>query len=455
MLRRREFLSGIAAASLLRGQSGGRKPNILFILADDLGYGDIGCYGQKKIVTPNIDRLATQGVRFTDCYAGSTICAPSRCSLMTGMHSGHGRIRGNEHSPLLASDLTVAQVLQRANYHTGIIGKWGIGDIGTEGMPNLKGFDESYGYIDQTYAHTYYPQIMWNNTTEQVIGPNLGQHHTWSPDLLTEHAISFIDRNRSTPFFLYLAHTLPHANNQLGSDTGNGMEVPNDKPYTDRPWPQVEKNFAAMVTYLDTHVGKVLAQLQKNGLEENTLVFFASDNGPHSEGGHDPKFFSSAGPFRGIKRDLYEGGIRVPMIARWPGKVPVGVTSDFPWAFWDFLPTAAELAGVSPPAGVDGMSVLPTLLGHSQKPHDYLYWESYEKGFQQAVRLGNWKGVRTQAGASPELYDLKHDISEKTNVAAAHPDVVAQMEKIMTAAHVDSPTYSTRGRSDRGRKRAQ
>lgn len=435
----------------MKGQtSRNRRPNILFILADDLGYGDLGCYGQKRIATPNIDGLAAEGMRFTDCYAGSTICAPSRCALLTGLHAGHGRIRGNEHLPLRSSDVTVAQVLQRAGYRTGVIGKWGVGDIGTEGMPNLKGFDESYGYLDQTYAHAYYPQVMWNNNSEQVIGTNLGRHGAWSPDLLTEKAVSFLDRNRQEPFFLYLAHTLPHANNQLGSDTGNGLEVPDDKPYTDRGWPQVEKNYAAMVTYLDAAVGKVLSQLKKDGLDDNTVVFFASDNGAHAEGGQDPAFFGSAGPLRGIKRDLYDGGIRVPMIVRWPGRVKAGTVSDLSWAFWDFLPTAAELAGATSPPGLDGVSVVPALLGRRQEPHDYLYWEAYEKGYQQAVRMGTWKGVRTRAGTPIELYDLRQDIGEKNNVAVAHPDIVAKIDKVMVAAHVDSPDYPTQSRGGRG-----
>jgi arylsulfatase A-like enzyme len=440
-LGRREFLATVVAAGLARAQGSARPPNIVYIMADDLGYGDVGCYGQKRIATPNIDRLATEGVRFTDCYAGSTICAPSRCSLLTGMHTGHARIRGNEHSPLLAADTTVAQVLKQAGYLTSMIGKWGVGDIGTEGMPNLKGFDRSYGYIDQTYAHTYYPQLMWDGDTEKVIAPNLGGKKVWSPDLLTEQAVNFIDRARARPFFLYLVPTLPHANNQLGAQTGDGMEVPDDKPYTDRPWPQVEKNFAAMVTRLDSQVGRVLAQLKKDGLEDNTIVFFTSDNGPHAEGGQDPKFFDSAGRLRGIKRDLYEGGIRIPMIARWPGKIAPGTTSDFAWAFWDFLPTAAELAGVSPPPGIDGMSVVPTLLGRGQAPHEYLYWEFYETGFKQAVRMGDWKGLRLKPGAPLELYDLKQDIGESHDVAASHPEIVARIEKIMTTAHVDSPEY--------------
>jgi arylsulfatase A-like enzyme len=291
---------------------------------------------------------------------------------------------------------------------------------------------------------------MWNNTTEQVIAGNLGEHKVWSPDLLTQQAIGFIDRNRAQPFFLYLAHTIPHANNNLGSDTGNGMEVPDDKPYSDRPWPQVEKNFAAMVTRLDAHVGRVMAQLKKDGLDENTIVFFTSDNGPHQEGGHDPKIFDSAGPLRGIKRDLYEGGIRTPMIARWPGRVKGGTTSDFAWAFWDFLPTAAELAGASPPKGIDGISVLPAILGRSQAPHEYLYWEAYEKGYQQAVRMGDWKGVRPRPGGPIELYNLKQDIGERNNLAASQPEVVQRIEKAMAAAHVDSPQYSNRSRPGRG-----
>src|SRR5689334_5703815 len=397
-LNRREFMTGlagsIAGGSIAAAQPGGSRPNILFILADDLGYGDVGVFGQKVIPTPNIDKIAAEGVRFTQSYAGSTVCAPSRCCLMTGYHTGHARIRGNAKVPLQASDITVAKVLKQAGYRTGIVGKWGLGGAYTEGIPNLQGFDDWFGFLDQTYAHSYYPQTLWDNREEKIIQRNLGKRQDWAQDLFTQRALQFLDSSQKSPFFLYLAYTTPHANDELGRDTGNGMEVPSDEPFSDKPWPQVEKNFAAMVTRLDRDIGRVMAQLKKIGQDENTLVIFSSDNGPHQEGGHDPKFFHSSGPLRGIKRDLYEGGIREPTLARWPGKIKPGTTNDQTWAFWDFLPTAAELAGAQPPARIDGISILPALLGQSQRRHEYFYWEFHERGFTQAVRMGDWKGVR-------------------------------------------------------------
>ncbi|HEX30232.1 TPA: N-acetylgalactosamine-6-sulfatase, partial [Candidatus Poribacteria bacterium] len=292
---------------------GDRKPNIIFILADDLGYGDLGCYGQRLIETPNIDALAAEGIRFTQCYAGSTVCAPSRCALMTGFHTGHARVRGNKLIPLRPRDVTVAEILKGAGYTTAIIGKWGLGEPGTTGVPNLKGFDEWFGYLNQRRAHNYYPEYLWRNTEKYWIKGNMnGKKGVYSHDLFTEEALKFIRRNRGNPFFLYLAYTIPHANNELGRKTGNGMEVPSDEPYSDRSWPQVEKNFAAMVTRMDRDVGRIVSLLKELGIDGETVIFFSSDNGPHREGGHDPKFFKSSGPLRGIKRDLYEGGIRVP-----------------------------------------------------------------------------------------------------------------------------------------------
>jgi arylsulfatase A-like enzyme len=430
--------AGLAAPAQIRAS----RPNILFILADDLGYGDLGVFGQKVIPTPNIDRIASQGVRFTQAYAGSTVCAPSRCTLMTGYHTGHARIRGNTKVPLQATDTSVAKVLKSAGYRTGIVGKWGLGNPNTPGVPNLQGFDDWYGFLDQTYAHTYYPQTIWDNMDERVIQGNLGTRKTWVQDLFTQRALSFLDnQQKSNPFFLYLAFTSPHANDELGNDTGDGMEVPNDEPFHDRNWPQVEKNFASMVTRLDRDVGRVLDQLKKTGQEENTLVIFASDNGPHKEGGHDPTFFKSGGPLRGIKRDLYEGGIRTPMLARWPGKIKPGSLNDQVMAFWDFLPTAAELAGAAPPRGIDGISMAPAILGQTQRNHEYLYWEFHERGFSQAVRMGNWKAVRPAIDAPVELYDLSADLGETNNVAAAHSDVVARIEQIMKTARTESKDF--------------
>jgi arylsulfatase A-like enzyme len=448
MMRRREFLAGLTCAAL-RAQTPGTKPNIIFILADDLGYGDLGCFGQRVIQTPNIDRLAAEGMRFTQVYAGDTVCAPSRCALMTGKHTGHCRIRGNKKDVFLEPfDVTVASVLKKAGYRTGIFGKWGLGGAGSPGIPNLHGFDEWFGYLDQGHAHTYYPDHLWENQREFYIPGNFSMKTVYSHDLLTPRAINFIEGSKKNPFFLYLAYTIPHANNELGNKTGNGMESPDFGPYTSQSWPDPEKGFASMITRMDKDIGKLMANLKNLGLDENTLVIFSSDNGAHREGGHDPEFFHSHGPLRGIKRDLYEGGIRVPTLARWPGKIKAGQVSDQVWAFWDVLPTAAELAGVPPPAGIDGISMVNALLGKKQQDHEYLYWEFHERGFSQAVRMGNWKGVRTGARSRPiELFDLSQDLSEKNNVAAQNPQIVAKLAGIMETARTESKEFPVTERS--------
>jgi arylsulfatase A-like enzyme len=411
------------------------KPNIVFILSDDLGYGELGCYGQKLIQTPRIDRMAAEGIRFTDCYAGSTVCAPSRCTLMTGLNTGHCRIRGNATVPLQPEDTTVAKVLKSAGYATGLIGKWGLGEPGSTGVPNRQGFDYFFGYLDQVHAHNYYPDYLWRNG-QKVPLPNVVEHGVaskrvvWSHDLFAAESLEFVEQHKNEPFFLYLAFTIPHANNE-GFEAGkDGMEVPDDEPYSDRAWPRVEKNKAAMITRMDADVGRLLDKIKQLDLDGRTIVFFTSDNGPHHEGGVDPKFFDAAGPLRGGKRDLYEGGIREPMVARWPGHIAPGQTSDFVWAFWDFLPTAAELAGVKPPAGIDGVSVAPVLLAPPGKeapipPHEFLYWEFHEGGFQQAVRMGRWKAVRRKLGRPLELYNLASDLGETRNLAGEQPEIVA------------------------------
>ncbi len=439
---RREFLKTAAAPALAQG--GARRPNILFILADDLGYGDLGCYGQERIPTPHIDRIGAEGMRFTQSYAGSTVCAPSRCCLMTGLDTGHARIRGNARVPLRPTDVTVARLLKSAGYRTGIIGKWGLGNAGSTGIPNLQGFDEWFGYLDQQHAHSYYPDHLWENQEERILPGNLGTRQQYSHDLFTERALNFLEKNGGArPFFLYLAYTIPHANNELGRATGNGMEVPGDEPFSSRPWPQTEKNFAAMLTRLDGDVGRILAKLESLGLDGNTLVFFSSDNGPHREGGHEPEFFRSSGPLRGIKRDLYEGGIRVPMLARWPGRIRPGA-SDQVWAFWDFLPTAAEIAGIQPPAGISGISMLPALEGRRQRQHEFLYWEFHERGFSQAVRAGDWKGVRLGTRRPLELYHLRDDPGEKSDVASRYPAEAAKLEQLLARARTDSPDFPVR-----------
>jgi arylsulfatase A-like enzyme len=427
-----------------------KPPNVILILADDLGYGDLGCYGQKEIRTPNLDRLAAEGLRFTQCYAGSTVCAPSRCALMTGRHTGHCTIRGNALVPLRREDRTVAEVLQDAGYTTGLIGKWGLGEAGSTGVPNRKGFDYFFGYLNQVHAHDYYPNYLWRDQTQvplvtyDVKDGVAIKRSPYSHDLFAREALTFLEQHREQPFFLYLAFTIPHANNERGRSEGNGMEVPSDGPYSEKPWPQPQKDHAAMITRLDADVGRILQRLRELHLEDNTIVFFSSDNGPHKEGGGDPQFFSSSGPLRGYKRDLTEGGIRVPMIVRWPGKIKTGSVSDQVWAFWDFLPTVSELTGAKTPSGLDGVSQAPTLLGTGeQKPHEFLYWEFHEQGFKQAVRMGDWKAIRLKLGGPLELYDLKSDLGEKTNVAAKHPEIVAKMEAYMKGARTESREWPT------------
>lgn len=428
-----------------------RKPNIVLILADDLGYGDLGCFGQKEIRTPNLDRMAAQGTRFTNFYAGCTVCAPSRCALMTGLHTGHTRIRGNAHVDLRPEDRTVAELLKGAGYTTGLVGKWGLGQEGSAGVPTRKGFDSFFGYLDQAHAHNYYPTFLLRNE-QRVALPNVvpnegpfGQgvasvRKVYSDDLFTQEALQFIDRNREKPFFLYLAYTIPHANDEA---KGKGMEVPDYGPYADRPWPEPQKGLAAMITRMDSDIGRIGERLKSAGIDEKTMVIFASDNGPHQEGGNNPQYFHSSGGLRGIKRDAYEGGIRVPAIVRWPGTTPADRTCRWAGYFPDFLPTAAELAGVPVPKGLDGISFLPTILGHEeqQRQHDYLYWEFYERGGSRAVRMGKWKGVCQPWHSPLQLFDLDADSAEQHNLAAGHRDEVARIQSIMDHAHADSPEF--------------
>jgi len=431
------------------------KPNIIFIQADDLGYGDLSCYGQRKFKTPNIDRLAAEGLRFTQYYAGGTVCAPSRSALMTGQHTGHTRIRGNARYPLAPEDVTVAEVLKSApgapagGYKTALIGKWGLGEAGTTGIPNRQGFDYFFGYLNQRHAHNYYPTFLWRNEErvklrnvvpdeDQEGSGNSTNRVDYTHDLIAEESLRFIEGNRSGPFFLYLAFTIPHANNEAKN---KGMEVPDLGEFANKDWPDQEKAKAAMITRMDRDVGRLMALLKKLGIDDDTLVFFTSDNGPHREGGADPDFFDSNGPLRGIKRDMYEGGIRVPMIARWPKRIKAGAKSDQVWAHWDFLPTAAEIAGVKPPANIDGISMLNALLGRRQRNHEFLYWEFHERGFSQAVRMGDWKAVRNSPDSPLELYDLKNDLGEQNDVAAKHPEVVKKIEEYLKTARTESELW--------------
>jgi arylsulfatase A-like enzyme len=452
-------LLGLAAATLcaagaIPAKEDPEKPNFIFILLDDAGYGDFSCYGQQKFRTPHIDRLAAEGMRFTDHYAGATVCAPSRCSLMTGLHTGHTFIRGNrEMKPegqqaIPADTVTLPKLLKQAGYATGMFGKWGLGPPGSEGDPLNQGFDEFFGYNCQRHAHTYYPTYLWHNT-EKV--PLDGK--TYSHDVIVGKAFDFIRQHRQGPFFCYMPVTVPHA----------ALHVPEESaaPFR-RKFPEFEDKigryagppinnppacFAGMMTRLDGQIGELLGLLRKLEIDDRTLVMLSSDNGAHREGGHMPDFFCSTGPLRGIKRDLYEGGIRVPMIARWPGKIDPGTTTDHISAFWDVLPTLCELAGAESPAGIDGISLAPTLLGApgKQKQHEFLYWEFPSQGGKQAVRMGAWKGVRlnlrNNPDASIELYNLETDLGETRNVAAEHPDVVARLQAVFRAAHVESALF--------------
>ncbi len=429
-----------SSASTQGKQSKSRKPNIIFVLADDLGYGDLSCYGQKKFTTPNIDKIAAEGRRFTQVYAGSTVCAPSRCTLMTGLHTGHALVRGNKAGggvPLRPDDVTVAELLKQANYVTGAFGKWGLGIEGTTGQPNKKGFDQWYGYLDQSHAHFYYPDHLYKNAEKVSLDGKQYSH-----DLIVENAFEFIKKNKSNPFFLYFSLTIPHASLEVPDDSlkkylGKYPEKPfSGRHYTKQETPRAA--FAAMMDRIDQSVGRMMALLKELGIDEETIVFFTSDNGPHREGGGDPEFFKSSGLLRGIKRDLYEGGIRVPMIARWPGKIKSGAVSNQVWAFWDFLPTAAEIAGVKPAKKIDGISMLPDLLGKAQSSHEYLYWEFFERGFQQAIRYKNWKAVRLATGKPLELYNLDADIGEQNNIAMKHSEVVTHLEKLLKKARNES-----------------
>jgi uncharacterized sulfatase len=432
-----------------------RRPNIIFILADDLGYGDLGCYGQTRIKTPNLDQLAADGIRFTSCYAGSTVCAPSRAALMLGQHTGHSFLRGNSQTlPLQPDHVTVAEVLHDAGYRTAMIGKWALGDEGTTGRPELQGFDEVLGYLNQTHAHDYYTEYLWRHDPVNgrdgriTLSGNLGgKQGDYTHDLFTKAALNFVrinkpdQFNRYRPFFLYLAYTIPHANNEEGRRSGNSMQVPSAAPYADEPWSAPEKNKAAMITRLDADIGRLRAKLKELKIDTNTVIFFTSDNGPHSEG-VDAKFHQSAGPLRGIKRDLYEGGIRVPMIVNWPAQIRPGQVSDFAWANWDFLPTAADIAMTKAPQRIDGISIYPLLTGQTQtNRHEFLYWEFHERGFQQAARMGDWKAVRPQADEPLELYNLKTDIGEQENVAKNNPEVVAKFEVYFRTARTESPNW--------------
>ena len=435
------------------------KPNLIFILADDLGYGDLGCFGQKKIKTPHLDRLAKGGMKLTQFYSGSTVCAPSRCVLMTGLHTGHAYIRGNGRHNLRPSDFTVAELFKQSGYATGCFGKWGLGNEGTDGLPTKQGFDAFYGYLHQGHAHNFYPTFLINNERRvklrNVPANELPSGAGWakeridySHDLIVENALHWLDMNHKKPFFLYLPFTIPHANNEGTRGTGDGQDVPDYGIYTEKKWTNPNKGQAAMITRMDADIGRLMARLNQYKLTENTLVVFSSDNGHHREGGNDPDFFDANGPLRGMKRDLYEGGIRVPTIAHWPGHIKPDSASDHPAYFGDLMATAAELLGVTAPGKLDSISILPTLLGQTDKQlkREFLYWEFLERRGAQAVVLGEtgrWKALRKQSATAPiEIYDLDNDLGETKDIAADHPELVARAEELFKEQHVPNPLWN-------------
>ncbi|MCG6187637.1 arylsulfatase [Maribellus maritimus] len=440
------------------------KPNIIYILADDLGYGDLSCYGQKLFSTPNIDKMASEGMLFTQHYAGATVCAPSRSSLMTGQTTGHTPVRGNKAAkpegqwPIPDSTFTIAEMLKKEGYVTGAFGKWGLGYPGSKGDPNMQGFDEFYGYNCQRKAHNYYPAYLWHNQNKVILNENNGDKLIkYAPELIHHEALQFIEQNRNKPFFMYYPNIIPHAEllppetlikkfrgKFLPEKSFDGTE-PDEKGFRDGSYgtqPEGHAAFAAMVTLLDKQVGDIFTKLKELGIDDNTLVIFSSDNGPHLEAGADPDYFDSNGPLRGYKRDLYEGGIREPMIAWYPGKIKAGTTSDHVSAFWDVMPTIAELVEIETPKNIDGISFLPTLLGQKeQQQHDFLYWEFHERGGTQAVRKGDWKAVLFVENGQFELYNLSNDKEERNNVAKDFPEVVGELKRLMREARISSKTF--------------
>lgn len=463
------------------------KPNLIFILADDLGYGDLGCFGQEKIQTPHLDQMAAEGMKLTDFYAGSTVCAPSRSVLMTGQHTGRTWVRGNagasnrDPQTLRPEDITVAEKLKDAGYATALIGKWGLGEVASTGHPNRQGFDYFFGYLNQRHAHNFYPTFLvrdeetvplknvvsseWEakRVADGAPDDGAGWAHPegrieYSHDLFAEEALQWLDEKADgeQPFFLYLALTIPHANNEGTRGTGNGQEVPDYGIYADKDWTEPNKGHAAMVSRMDGDVGRILEKLKEKGVAEDTLVIFTSDNGHHQEGGNDPEFFDANGPLKGMKRDLYEGGVRVPTIAWWPGKIDAGSESDHVAYFGDFMATACELAGEETPEQTQSVSFLPMLLGlpHKQREHDYLYWEFYERGGKQAVRFGDWKAIRIPMfEGDVELFDLSKDLGEENNVAAEHPEVVAKAKAFMEQAHTPNANWKVRAAKPKAAKK--
>jgi arylsulfatase A len=434
------------------------RPNLIFILCDDLAQGDLGCYGQKLIQTPHLDRMAAEGTKFPQLYSGTTVCAPSRSSLMTGLHTGHCPIRANREvqpegqKPLPEETITVAQVLKSAGYATPCMGKWGMGMFDTSGSPLKKGFDHFYGYNCQRHAHSYFPKYLWNGDQRVELDGK-----TYAQDLIQEDVEKWVRANAAQPFFLYYAITLPHGK----------FEIDELGIYADKPWTNLQKTYAAMVTRLDSDVGRLMALLDELKIDQNTLVVLAGDNGasfdPKSEVG---RLFDQdmGGKLRGFKRGLYEGALRQAGIARWPGRVPAGAISEEPWAFWDFLPTAAALAGAKLPEGqsFDGIDVSALLKGGKAPERELFYWELHEGTSIQAVRFdGHWKAVKNGPKAKVELYDLSVDGSESKDLAAVHPDKVTQAESLMAASRTEHPDWPLvdkpkgKGKAKQGKAKAK
>ena len=469
MIKKRNFCSlfCLTIVLLFEASSSQPKPNLIFIMADDLGYGDLGCYGQKLIKTPRLDQMAKEGMKFTRFYSGSTVCAPSRSVLMTGQHMGHTHVRGNaggdmSRQSLRDIDLTVAEKLKETGYKTALIGKWGLGEVGQEGYPLKQGFDYFYGYLNQVHAHNFYPEFLWRNQKKHVLKnvvkpvadkPRAGfmggaatKRVEYSHDLFTTEALTWIKANKENPFFLYLPLTIPHANNEGTLMFGDGAEVPDYGIYEKENWSKQDKGQAAMITRMDRDVGRLLDLLKELKIEENTLVMFTSDNGPHNEAGHNPELFKPAGPLRGMKRTLTEGGIRVPTLAWWPNTIEPSSTSDQPFYFGDLMATACDMSQSDMPLQTDSLSFLPTLKGKAeeQKRHKFLYWEFYERTFRQAVVMEEWKLIRSgMDNQRLELYDLKNDIHEDVNLIKKQPAVAQRMLSYIESAHVPHPNWPT------------
>ncbi|MCG8525066.1 MAG: arylsulfatase [Opitutales bacterium] len=474
---RKHLSISLALAAALFATAKSDQPNIIFILADDIGYNDLSMFGQTAFETPELDRMANEGIRFTDFYAGSAVCAPSRSVLLTGLHQGNTSIRANTMNIINEDgtpgatpksfdpeDVTIGEVLKTVGYQTGIIGKWGLGELNDTGHPNKQGFDYFFGFLNHVHAHNHFTDHLYRNyervdiPENEVIEVDCSYCHKFNftgvvstvrevyvDDLIRDESLAFIERNKKKPFFLYVSLISPHANNEAEQvDWAHGLEVPDYGPFENKDWPDTAKGYAEMMRRVDETAGAIRIKVEELGIADNTIIMFSGDNGPHQEGGNNPDFFDSNGALRGIKRDLYEGGIRMPTLAWGPGIVPQGVVSDHIAYFGDLMTTYAELAGAEAPENLDSLSFAPTLTGDFKKQEepDYIYWEFYGHGSSQAVRMDQWKAVRIPLESGPiELYDLSKDLSEENDVAADHPELVAKIDKIMAANHHPSPSW--------------